>query len=210
MFHRSKFVLVLLVAAFIAMDIFNIVGLLPAAEHEDVYVAYVCETSNTWNYKMFVDVTRIPSIAFGILLLTLALYGYYKHAVDRKKTIGIMSVNSWMKLLLTQNIIYFVVVVGCNALVFASAYTQQTVMLSFPAVLSSLQNYILAPRLLLSFRAYHARPAHSRGSSADSAFGISTYASTEKDYPLPQPPSLGRDSRASSRVAVVTWDAMTG
>jgi len=217
MFHKSKAILALLLVAFLAMDVFNIIGIIPSTEHrghaENVLLMWVCTEPNSWNYKMFVSVTRIPDIAFGLLLLGLAFFGYYQHAVERKRYLGIWSVNSWMKLLLTQNMIYFIVVVGCSTVTLTAGYFNETqlTLLAFGPTLVSLQSYILAPRLLLSFRGYHSRPTHSRGSSADSAFGISTYASTDKDFSLPYYPiSLGHDSRASSRIGIRTWDAMTG
>ncbi|EIW78047.1 hypothetical protein CONPUDRAFT_75782 [Coniophora puteana RWD-64-598 SS2] len=166
MFHKSKAILALLLVAFLAMDVFNIIGIIPSTEHrghaENVLLMWDWHFSGTTNM------------------------------LQNGRDI-------WAS--------------GCSTVTLTAGYFSETqlTLLAFGPTLVSLQSYILAPRLLLSFRGYHSRPTHSRGSSADNAFGISTYASTDKDFSLPYyPASLSHDSRASSRIGIRTWDAMTG
>jgi len=115
--------------------------------------------------------------------------------------------NLWMKLLMTQSIIYFAVCVACDAIVIACAWTDNLTLMAFGASLTTLNIYLLAPRLLISFRSYHSK--HSRSGSANDSLGLSSRSSTDRDIQLQ---SFGRESRTSSvlKLPMGTWEAITG
>ncbi|EIW78032.1 hypothetical protein CONPUDRAFT_146091 [Coniophora puteana RWD-64-598 SS2] len=201
MFPKSKPILALILVAFIGVIVVNIVGYIPASENkeedESLQLMRLCVESNLWNYKTFVSMTRVPRVVFEALLLSLALGGYYRHAAERRKNIGIWSVNAWIKLLMEQSIVYFAVAVGCDTIIIASGYSSQENMTSFGAILASLQGYLLAPRLLLSFRGHQSKPMHSRDNSADSTLSFIKHARTPSDM-LYQLPTIARASMVSS------------
>ncbi|EIW77618.1 hypothetical protein CONPUDRAFT_84056 [Coniophora puteana RWD-64-598 SS2] len=212
MFFKSKVIFVLLLLSFLAVSVCNVVGLIPTSTGKDATTVYadgifLCGLSSDWNYALFASITRIPSMTFAFLLFALALFGLYKHAMERRLIHGGWSANLWMKLLMTQSTIYFAACVACDAIVIACAWTDNLTLIAFGASLTTLNIYLLAPRLLISFRSYHSR--HSRIGSANSSLGLSSRSSIDRDIQLQ---SFGRDSRTSSvlKLPMGTWEAITG
>ncbi|EIW78041.1 hypothetical protein CONPUDRAFT_75776 [Coniophora puteana RWD-64-598 SS2] len=146
----------------------------------------LCVTANTWNFLTYSEVTRIPPLVFVTSLLSLAIWGYCKHAANRKKVTGHWSVGLWMKLLVTQNFAYFLIVLCCYIVMASAVFTGQTTMLLFGAVLASLVPFIIVPRLLLSFRSYRPGGVIFSGDSNSSynPLSITTWSSLDKDLPL--------------------------
>ncbi|KIJ63566.1 hypothetical protein HYDPIDRAFT_40976 [Hydnomerulius pinastri MD-312] len=181
MYHRSRAVLGVILAVYIPVGIvqivYNAIYFNPRT-HLSVTDSEVVDVKLcTMSVDMAPDLPiylHVPQLVLSFLLCVLSAAQFIRHFLEMKRTVGQRKSNRYMKLLVQENVIYFIInlidnvsgliLVNSSGTITLPVITQQIVL----AVFSCIAPYVLAPRLIISVREFHSRVI---GDHIDSGFG---------------------------------------
>lgn len=96
----------------------------------------------------------VPVALFDGLLLSLAAFNFLVYLRNTRRIIRDWNPNSWMKLLISQHLIYFVLSVFTDILLLTASTTSNGTLLELANVFGYLTFYLMGPRLVISFRTH--------------------------------------------------------
>ncbi|EIW83114.1 hypothetical protein CONPUDRAFT_136260 [Coniophora puteana RWD-64-598 SS2] len=114
---------------------------------------YFCSPDSEGNLNL-VLISYVPVVLFDGLLLSLAAFNFLVHLRNTRRVIRYRNPNSWMRLLISQHLIYFVLSVFTDILLLMASITSNGTLLELANVFGYLTFYLMGPRLVISFRTH--------------------------------------------------------
>ncbi|KAF9232306.1 hypothetical protein BU15DRAFT_81397 [Melanogaster broomeanus] len=178
MYNRSRIVLGILLFVYIptTISILVLFGIINNPKTHflsitDVEVVNMelCTSSYNGGTKLIISQRVLSTVVNGVLC-SFAIVQCIRYSLEMHKVLGKWQSNRYMKLLVQESILYFVMILLINiiALIQTLATLSGTVQLML-VVLSSFPPYIVGPHLILSVREFHSRIL---GEHIDSGFGL--------------------------------------
>jgi len=179
MYHRSRIILGVLLLVYIPTTIIHLV-LTGIANNPNTHLSVAAvEVFNTkscafaysdaTNLLMYINVSRT---VISVVLCIFSVAKFWRHSLERHRTLGRWQVNRYMKLLVQGSILYFVADVLYNIVALMLGISMlRTVGAQIFGGTSSIAPYIIAPRLIISVREIHSRIT---GEDPDSGFGLAS------------------------------------
>lgn len=170
MYQRSKMVLIVLIAVFLPVNIFDIVVVvlsLQKTSGEEVILSgtYECSISAEGDILLLDPITWLLAIVWEVLALSLAVWIAVQHFHElRRHAVGGF-IGDCFKVLVKSHVIYFAssVVVSClqiSCLLSANSmdpFSLETdIYVALLRIFTPIQSFVLGPRLILGLREYHA------------------------------------------------------
>ncbi|KIJ64954.1 hypothetical protein HYDPIDRAFT_28298 [Hydnomerulius pinastri MD-312] len=119
----------------------------------DAGTSQICTQSLT-PPSLYLNVTRI---VLGAVLCVLVVVRFIQHSSEIHRTLGQWRSNRYMKLLVRESVLFFTVNLFSNILsLCVSVLADQDAPLVVLTALTEFLPYLLAPRLIISMRAFHA------------------------------------------------------
>ncbi|KAF9230575.1 hypothetical protein BU15DRAFT_83455 [Melanogaster broomeanus] len=177
MYNRSRTVLGILLFVYIPTMIFLLV-LLGIINNPKTHVSItdvevvnmeLCASSYNVGTELIISMRVLSTVINGVLC-SFAVVQFIRYSLEMHKVLGKWQSNRYMKLLVHESILYFVMVLLLNimTLIQSLATLSGTVQVVLEA-LSGLPPYIVGPHLILSVREFHSRIL---GEHIDSGFGL--------------------------------------
>ncbi|KAF9233808.1 hypothetical protein BU15DRAFT_79731 [Melanogaster broomeanus] len=177
MYNRSRIVLGILLCVYIPTTISQLVLLgiinnpkthLSIADVEVVNME-LCTSSYNGGNELIISQRVLSTVVNGVLC-SFAVVQCIRYSLEIHKVLGKWQSNRYMKLLVQESILYFVMILLLNimTLIQSLATLSGTVQLVVEA-LSGFPPYIVGPHLILSVREFHSRIL---GEHIDSGFGL--------------------------------------
>ncbi|KIJ64936.1 hypothetical protein HYDPIDRAFT_28282 [Hydnomerulius pinastri MD-312] len=189
MYNRSRLVLGILLAVYISAIIFPAVSLgiyFNPNTHLSVEVINVVLCTIVLNVPSQLTIyLYVPELVLSSLLCIFALVRFVTHALEMRRALGKWQSNRYMKLLVQESILYYIVGLYFNimdlvwfvTLAQTSGFPGNLILV--PMALSLIGPYVLAPRLVISVREFHSRVV---GEDIDSGFGLGSQRLSISDY----------------------------
>ncbi|KIJ64963.1 hypothetical protein HYDPIDRAFT_28304 [Hydnomerulius pinastri MD-312] len=165
MYHRSKLILGIIlglyIPAVIAIFVCTAVYYNPkthvlVVSVADAAMSQICTQSLSAGPQiaLYLNVTRI---VLSAVLCVLVVARFVKHSSEIHRTLGQWHSNRYMKLLARESVLFFIVNLFTNILSLSvSVLANQDLSLVMLVALTGFLPYLLAPRLIISMRAFHA------------------------------------------------------
>ncbi|KAF9232295.1 hypothetical protein BU15DRAFT_81386 [Melanogaster broomeanus] len=209
MYNRSRIVLGILLFVYIPTKISSLV-LLGIINNPKIHLSIAdVEVVNmelcTWSYnggtELIISLHVLSTVVNGVLC-SFAVVQWIRYSLEMHKVLGKWQSNRYMKLLVQESILYFVMILLLNimTLIQTLATLSATVQLALDA-LSSFPPYIVGPHLILSVREFHSRIL---GEHVDSGFGLhSQRSSTSRGIIFATPEEREGHGKAVEEVAEI-------
>ncbi|KAF9233812.1 hypothetical protein BU15DRAFT_79735 [Melanogaster broomeanus] len=177
MYNRSRIVLGILLLIYIPTQIIELVlvGIINNPKTymsiTDVEVVNMESCTNSYNGGTELIISlRVFSTVINGVLCSFAVVQCIRYSLEMHKVLGKWQLNRYMKLLVQESILYFVMVLLLNIIILIQTLatlsgTVQVVL----GTLSSFPPYVVGPHLILSVREFHSRIL---GEHIDSGFGL--------------------------------------
>ncbi|KAG2139195.1 uncharacterized protein EDB93DRAFT_1253126 [Suillus bovinus] len=171
MYQGSRNILILLIVAFLAINIFDgvavVMTMLHSSEEELILSGtYQCSVADTEDVSHLGSVCWILNTVWEVLTLCLTLWIAVQHFRELRQHSARGIIKDCLTVLIQTHVLYFAsfVAVSCFELIIDLSPTLSTgysldaqIYSGFLAILEVVQMFVLGPRLILGVREYHAK-----------------------------------------------------
>ncbi|KAF9238908.1 hypothetical protein BU15DRAFT_74867 [Melanogaster broomeanus] len=180
MYNRSRILLGILIALYIPVVIVNLVRnsmysystkLQVAIQEAPLGNEWICTETGSTEPPFIVYLTAVLQILLSALFCVLSIVQFARHSLEMHRVLGKWQWNRYMKLLVQESVVYFIVNLLDRVAMLLNYFVQWSpgAVASFAVAVFAFMPFILAPHLIISVRELHSRVV---GQHIDSGFGL--------------------------------------